>query len=105
MCAKCNPMRSGDSWNAFLAKYKLTGICDDDNGGWLVKSASGCEYHVKTQMKMDREGSYYFVNSCTCPARKPCRHIDAVMNMRHAEELAAAQSGDADGMEMLERTE
>ncbi len=105
MCEKCNPMRTGESWQKFLERNRLTNICDE-NGGWRVDSASGGVYHVKSVSYIDREsGSLGFRMTCDCPARKRCRHIGAVMDMRYAEELAAAQAGDVDGIEILERME
>lgn len=104
MCSKCNPMRSGASWDGLLARHRLVGICDSRDG-WTVQSASGGTYHVRSIMGVDREsGAYTFRMTCDCPARKQCRHIDAVMDMRHAEELAAARCGDPDGIEIIERT-
>ncbi|MDE2010488.1 MAG: hypothetical protein KGJ09_10515 [Candidatus Omnitrophica bacterium] len=106
MCKKCNVNRDGHSWDKFLEKYKLKNICDDGNGVWTVESASGGTYSVVSKTRIERHtGSMYFVIECNCPARKSCRHIEAVTNMRRAEELLAAQSGDNDGMEILERTE
>jgi len=44
----------------------------------------------------------YFTMSCTCPAKKQCRHITAVINMREAE---ARMDEDDDAIEVVERTE
>ena len=105
MCVKCHPDRDGGSWSKFLAEYRLKDICNE-RGGWRVESSSGSTYHVRSQSYIDREsGGMGFRMTCDCPARKRCRHIDAVEQMRYAEELAAAQAGDVDGMEILERTE
>jgi hypothetical protein len=104
MCDQCNSMRTGDSWANFLARYKLKNICDEGNG-WRVESASGSTYHVASKTFLDEMGCMEFRMTCDCPARKQCRHISAVMDMRHAEELAAAADGDPDGIEMLERTQ
>lgn len=38
----------------------------------------------------------------TCPVRTRCRHISAVMDMRHAEAMV---DEDHDGTEVIERTE
>jgi len=105
MCEQCHPDRTGESWQRFLAQHRLKNICDED-GGWKVNSQSGHTYHVRSHMGVDRaSGSYFFRTTCDCPARKRCRHIDAVLDMRYAEELAAAEGGDFDGMDILEREE
>jgi hypothetical protein len=94
--------RSGDSWNGLLKRYRITEIVDE-SGGWAITSKSGNTYHVKSTAYIDREsGSMGFRMSCTCPARKRCRHIDAVMDMRHAEAMAAE---DCDATEIIERTD
>ncbi|HUU58305.1 MAG TPA: hypothetical protein VMZ50_02075 [Phycisphaerae bacterium] len=106
MSGQEHPMRTGESWEAFLRRYRLRDIRDDGRDGWVVESASGATYHVAAHMGVDRDsGSYTSRMTCDCPARKTCRHINAVMDMRHAEELAAAQDGDADGMDIIDRTQ
>jgi len=94
-------MRSGESWNALLKQYRIKNIKDDPRDGWN----SGKIYHVRSIMFVHRDGGFGFRMTCNCAARKRCRHIDAVEQMRYAEERVAAQNGDTDGMEILERTE
>ncbi|MDX9780903.1 MAG: hypothetical protein RBT66_07685 [bacterium] len=93
--------RKGDSWDAFLKRYRLTNIIDTDRG-WDVVSQSGSTYHVRSHTRLDEMGSMYFTMSCTCPAKKQCRHITAVINMREAE---ARMDEDDDAIEVVERTE
>ena len=45
---------------------------------WSVESDSGNTYTVRHKTKLDEMGSMYFVWECNCPARKTCKHIDAV---------------------------
>lgn len=98
-----NERRSGESWGAFMKQYRLRGIADREDGGWDVTSTSEQTYIVRSVPRIDRgSGSMYFETTCTCPARKRCRHIEAVLNMREAE---ASADEDSDGMEMVERTE
>lgn len=99
----CNQLRSGDSWTSFLAKYRLKNICDI-SGGWSVESCSGSTYTVRCITRLDECGSMFFTYQCNCPARKRCRHIEAVEQMRYAEEMSIAQDGDTDGMDLIERT-
>lgn len=96
-----NPNRTGENWDAFMAQFKLRDIIDAPGGGWTVQSASGSTYHVASKPCLDEMGSMYFRWTCSCPARGRCRHIDAVEQMRHAEEAA---EGDTDGLDLLERT-
>ena len=97
--------KTGPEWEEFLHKYRLTAITDALDG-WDVLSDSGATYRVTSHTSIDRNtGSMVCTLHCTCAARKRCRHIDAVMDMRYAEELAAARNGDTDGMEIIERTE
>jgi len=108
MCEKCNSERTGDGWKDFLAKYQIAGICNNNilgNAGWRVSQAISADYQVESIALMDGNGCMRFRMRCSCPAMKPCQHIDAVMQMRYAEESAAARGGDTDGMEILERTE
>lgn len=93
--------RKGDSWDEFLKRYRITDIRDTDTG-WDVVSESGSTYHVRSRTRLDEMGSMYFTMSCSCAGCKQCRHITAVMNMRHAE---ACMDEDYDGMEVIERTE
>ena len=104
MCSKCHPDREGEGWRDLLARYRIKDIHNEDDG-WRVESTSGKTYHLRSQTSIDREsGAMMFRMTCDCPAWKQCRHIDAVLDMRYAEELAAAQDGDVDGMEIMERT-
>ena len=82
-------IRTGPGWDTFLARYRLTGIADANGNRWTVRSASGSAYAVRRRMCMDECGSYYDRWECDCPARKRCRHIDAVEAMLAAEALAA----------------
>lgn len=103
MCVNCHSDRIGESWETLMAKYRLRNICTTEDG-WEVDSASGASYNVQSVVNRSHGESLFYMR-CDCPARKHCRHIDAVMNMRYAEELAAAQDGDVDGIEIMERTE
>jgi len=92
--------RTGESWEKLLAEYRLNDIRERDDDGYDVESVSGNTYRVMSHTRLDEMGSMYFTWSCTCPARKRCRHIDAVQQMRWAE---AAASEDYDGMDIMER--
>ena len=96
-----NPHRTGPSWAAFLKKYRILDIIDEA-GGHAVQSTSGNTYHVTSQTTLDEMGSMYFTTKCTCPARKRCRHVDAVLDMQHAEAIA---DGDHDALDILERVQ
>ena len=90
-----------NEWAALMRRFRITDI-RDKGAGWVVESTSGSTYHVHMRTRMDEMGSYYGSWECDCPARKRCRHIEAVEDMRGAEELAHAQeTGDYDGMELL----
>jgi len=92
--------RTGENWQAFLAEFRILDITDS-GGVYQVKSASGHTYTVRIHTKIDRDcGSMYFTWSCDCPARKTCRHIEAVRQMRWAESAAEENS---DGMDIMER--
>jgi hypothetical protein len=92
--------RTGAEWEAFLAKYRICGIVESGDG-YDVESTSGHTYHVHNEARIARDsGSMYFTWHCNCPARKRCRHIDAVVQLRWAE---AAADGDYDGMDIMER--
>ena len=94
--------RSGAEWDAFLAKYRIRGIVEGGDG-YDVESTSGHTYHVHSDVRVSRDdGGVSFTWHCTCPARKTCRHITAVVQLRWAE---AAAVGDYDGMDVMEREE
>ncbi len=100
MTANVNDDRTGESWEALLKKYRILGIVDADDG-YSVESTSGSTYRVHSEARISRDvGSTYFTWHCDCPARKRCRHIDAVVQMRWAE---AAANEDYDGMDIMER--
>mgnify|MGYP006417927313 CR=1 FL=1 len=85
----------------FLNTHRLTRITGD--GPYTVGSESGQTYHVSLHWRSDRyTGGMYANWSCNCAARKTCRHISAVIDMRWAE---AAAVGDYDGMDIMEREE
>jgi len=91
--------RTGASWETFLATFRISGITESGDG-YDVKSTSGHTYHVHDEPRTDRySGSTYFVWHCNCSARKRCRHIDAVVQMRWAE---AAADEDYEAMDMME---
>ncbi len=93
--------RTGENWQAFLKRYRITGIEDIGNDIYRVSSVSGHTYSVQIHTNVSREdGGIYFTWSCDCPSRKRCRHIEAVVQMRWAE---AAAEGDYDGMDIMER--
>jgi hypothetical protein len=89
-------VRCGQSWTDFLTRYRLTDIRTTKRG-WDVESASGHTYHVSESTRLDAMGSMYFTMACDCPARKRCRHIDAVVAM-----MATEEGADGD-MEHVER--
>jgi hypothetical protein len=99
--------RTGTEWMTFLAKYRIRNITDAADG-WTINSQSGAVYHVTRTMHSTRDdGGYSFRFNCNCPARKRCRHIDAVEQMLHAEahaDIAAGDDGGIDDMEILERS-
>jgi len=98
-------LQSGSSWDEMLKRYKIKNITEDKRDGWNVESNSGNTYHVRSVTVFHRDdGCLTFKMTCNCAAWKRCRHIDAVEQMRYAEDLVAAQDGDTDGMEILERT-
>ena len=71
--------------------------------GYDVDSTSGKTYHVHSTAHIERgSGSMFFRWHCTCPARRRCRHIDAVVQARWQE---AAADGDYDGMNVMDREE
>lgn len=98
-------MRNTESFRALLRESHLRSITDRDDGGYDVASESGNTYRVWRVTLHDEGGSMYFTWQCSCPARKKCRHIDAVKRVDYAEALAAAQCGDEDGIEIVERTD
>ncbi len=92
--------RTGPSWDALLKQFRIRGIVDSGDG-YDVESTSGSTYHVHNEPRIDRSsGSMYFTWHCDCPARKRCRHVDAVVQMRWAE---AQADGDFDAMDIMER--
>jgi len=92
--------RTGASWDALLKQHRIRGIVESGDG-YDVESTSESTYHVHSETRIERgTGSIYFTWHCNCPARKRCRHIDAVVQMRWAE--AAADEG-YDGMDIMER--
>lgn len=101
-------MRSGANWDKFMTDFRLRDIRDAQNGnGWIVDSASGKIYSVTREVSRKRYAESDFYWTCNCPARKRCRHIDAVEQMLHAEIHSAIEAGDdggIDDMEILERT-
>jgi len=92
-------MRTGESWERFLADYRLSGI-DGEGSPYHVHSMSGRTYEVTLTTHLDAGDSMYFRWHCGCPAKKQCRHIDAVEQMRWNE---AAAMRDYDGMDVMER--
>lgn len=92
--------RHGPSWDAFLMRYRITGI-EGDASPYRVRSVSGKTYTVETHTRLDENGAL-FAWRCNCAARKRCRHIDAIVNMRWAEAQAAE---DYDLMDVMEREE
>ena len=97
-------LRSGPSWEVFLATYKLRGI-KDTKAGYAVESASGSTYQVNDYQRLDDNGSLHCGFKCSCPARGECRHIDAVEQMLYCEAASNARDGDTDGMDVVERFE
>jgi len=89
----------------FLAKYRIRSITPVNEPGTIpvtVESESGSRYTVDRNAFIDRyDGGMEFRWSCTCPARKRCRHIDAVEDWLYAQALA---DQDYDALEIIERT-
>lgn len=84
---------------AFLDSRRLTSITGDSP--YAVLSHSGQSYIVSLKWRIDRDdGSVIAMWDCNCLARKSCRHIDAVVDMRWAE---AGAAGDYDAMDAMER--
>ena len=82
-----------------LGDHRLTNITGNDP--YTVESQSGHSYIVDLTWELDRDsGSEFAIWHCTCPARKTCRHIEAVVDMRWAE---AGALEDYDGMDVMER--
>ena len=95
--------RSGPGWDALMAKYRLVAIEDVDKG-WTVRSQSGSTYMVRQTWSIGKwDGSLIGKWTCSCPARKRCRHIDAVEAMLYAEARAEADARDSQGLDVLER--
>ena len=83
----------------FLGGRRLMSI----TGGspYTVESQSGQSYAVDLTWHTDRYSqSMCGIWHCSCPARKTCRHIDAVVDMRWAE---AKATDDYDVMDAMER--
>ena len=89
----------------FLAKYRIRSISPVGEPGTIpvtVESESGSRYTVDRNAFVDRyDGGMEFRWSCTCPARKRCRHIDAVENWLYGQALA---DQDYDALEIIERS-
>jgi len=84
-----------------LRQYRLESI-ERQDGRWDVASKSGSTYQVRSVTRLDDMGCMYFQWRCSCPARKRCRHIDAVEQLSWED---AAADEDYDGMDVLERYE
>ena len=97
-------LRSGPSWEVFLATYKIRGIKDTADG-YEVESTSGSTYQVSDDYGRDSDGCLGVEFNCSCPARGSCRHIDAVEQMLYCEAASNARDGDTDGMDVVERFE
>ena len=82
----------------FLNSRRLTSITGDMP--YIVESQSGKSYTASLRTRMDNLGSMYATWYCTCPARKGCHHIMAVVDMRWAE---AKADEDYDAMDFMER--
>ena len=93
--------RSGESWEALMRRHRIRNITDRGAGRYDVESTSGHTYRVECYTPRNPEAAL-FCWRCDCPARKTCRHIEAVVNMRWAE---AAADEDYDGMDVMEREE
>ena len=95
-------LRKGESWEAFLQRYRIRGI-EGEGLPCTVVSESGGRYTVDRTADVDRyDGGMIFRWRCNCPAKKRCRHIDAVENALHAEAIARE---DYDALEIIERGE
>jgi hypothetical protein len=91
-----------EAMSEMLDTYRLRDIRVTD-AGWDVDSKSGNTYEVRSVTRRDRTvGGVYFQWRCSCPARRRCRHIDAVEQLNWEE---AAAEGDYDRMDMMERYE
>lgn len=66
-------------------QYRIEDI-EETRRGWNVVSTTGNTYHVSSHTRVDENGSMYFAMSCDCPARKRCRHLDAVEAYQWAQE-------------------
>ena len=98
-----NPNIASD---AILEHYRLRAVRRTATGGWSVDSKSGNTYLIRTTTHIDREsGSMFFRTHCTCPARRTCRHISAILDIRHNEALSEGMAGDSTAMDILEREE
>ena len=85
---------------ANLSEYRIKSITDNRDGSYGVESCSGNTYTVKSRTRLDEDGCMYFEWTCNCPARKQCRHIDAVIDTRWEQ---ADDENDYDGMDIMER--
>ena len=82
----------------FLGSRRLTSITGESP--YTVGSRSGQSYAVGLTWHADRDANLYSLWRCSCSARRTCRHINAVVDMRWAEASAA---DDYDGMDVMER--
>lgn len=94
-----NTVDSENTHHELLQRYQLRAIRVVGRH-WEVDSDSGNTYEVRSVTKLDGCGSMYFQWTCSCPARRRCRHIDAVEQLQWED---AAAEGDYDGMDVLER--
>ncbi len=99
-----DPNQTTNAWESqLLRRYRVRAIHSADVDGPClparVESESGNTYTVDREARIARDsGSMYFRWTCTCPARKTCRHIDAVS------EWLYPQGVDYDDVEVMERT-
>ena len=84
---------SNPTFIAFLDDHRLRGI-RGDNPPYTVESQSGQSYTVSLTSSI---GGYDILTrstwNCTCPSRRTCRHIMAVVDMRWAEIAVAEDRG------------
>lgn len=90
-----------EATSELLKKFRIVGLTTNSDGTYAIVSNSGKHYTVSQSTHIGRyDGSLYFRWHCDCPARKTCRHIDAVVQCRWDE---AAANDDYDGMDIMER--
>ena len=92
-----------NAYTEIYKKYRITEITQADESWavYAVHSTSGKIYEVKNVTNLDELGSIYFEWRCDCPARKRCRHIDAVEAYRDV--FFADDDDDGDDDYMMER--